>query len=122
MNDAVLSSYLQQSVFVSGIAACIPILYMSLETTKCMNDVTADYKNIGNLTSTGIDYQQECGGVLWPQNSVCFFLLAQFMRKVVIAPLTPTIITIDAVMTLNLPNRVKLVGILVIVSGFLNRK
>jgi len=60
MNDEVLSSYLQQSVFVSGIAACIPILYMSLETTKCMNDVTSSHRVTGNATNTtAIDYDHE---------------------------------------------------------------
>ncbi|GMH76855.1 hypothetical protein TrRE_jg2027 [Triparma retinervis] len=111
---------------------------MSLETVKCMTDVSeaaATAKIAWEIAyKTAVDdgsailpdplppvsFDDECAGVLWPQNSICFFLTAQFLRKVVIAPLSPSTTTIDDVMSLNLPKKVQVGMVLVTLSGILN--
>ena len=110
---------------------------MSLETAKCMTDVSeiddlaktaweVTYNTAVESNSTKpdplppISYDDECGAVLWPQNSICFFLTAQFMRKVVLAPLSPSTTTIDDVMSLNLPKKAQVGMFLICLSGIFN--
>jgi hypothetical protein len=137
LDDVVLAAYMRQSVFISGIASVVPILYMSLETVKCMTDVSeaADSAKVAwqaaytAAADSGsalpeplplVSFDDECGGVLWPQNSICFFLTAQFLRKVVIAPLSPSTTTIDDVMSLHLSKKVQVGMFLISLSGIFN--
>ena len=104
-----ISTYLSTNILTIGISSLTPMIYLSLDTIKC--ESSAD--------RTKSAYSQ-CSGVLYPQLSICTFLLIMMIVKVLIAPLSTTTLTANDIIKLNLPRRLIIEGALFGLSFLLN--
>ena len=101
MSPSDISSYLYTNILTIGISSTTPMIYLSLDTIKCLN----------NADHTQSVFEQ-CTGVLYPQLSICIFFIITMIIKVVIAPLSTTTLTANDLIKLNFPRRLIFEGIL----------
>ena len=71
MSPSDISSYLSINILTIGISSITPMMYLSLDTIKC----------VSNADHTQSVYNQ-CSGVFIPQMSICIFLLIMTGVKV----------------------------------------
>ena len=98
-----LRLYVNSTIFKEGIASLPPMLYLSVESMKCISE---------NLDYEG-DINDKCGAVIWPQYSLCFMLLIFLVFRLFIAPLTNTTITVNDIVLftpLSLKLKVQMMG------------
>jgi len=103
------SSYLSTNILTIGISSITPMMYLSLDTIKC----------VSNANRTQNVYAQ-CSGVSSPQSSICMFLLIMMIIKVLVAPLSNTTLTTNDLIKLNLPHRLIFQGATFGLSFLLN--
>jgi len=109
MNPSDISSYLFTNILTIDISSITPMMYLSLNAMKFASN--ADY------TQNVLD---QCSGVLYPQLSICIFLLIMMIVKVLVAPLSTTTLTANDLIKLNLPRRLIFQGSLFGLSILLN--
>jgi hypothetical protein len=109
MSPTEISSYLSTNILAIGISSITPMIYLSLDTIKCVSN-----------TDHSQNVYDQCAGVLLPQQSICVFLLIMMVAKVVIAPLSTSTITANDLIKLNLPHRTIFQGALSGLSFLLN--
>ena len=109
MDPSKISPYLFTNILTIGISSFTPMVYLSMDTIKCPS----------NADPTK-DVWSQCSGVSTPQLSICVFLLLMMIIKVVVAPLSITIITANDLIKLNLPHCLIFQGFLFSLSFLLN--
>jgi len=112
MSPTEISSYLSTNILAIGISSITPMIYLSLDTIKCVSN-----------TDHSQNVYDQCAGVLLPQQSICVFLLIMMVIKVIkvlIAPLSTTTLTANDLIKLNLPRRLIFEGVIFGISFLLN--
>ena len=109
MSPSDISSYLFTNILTIGISSVTPMMYLSMDTIKCLNN--ADQSNT---------IMSQCSAMYFPQASICLFLLVMMMIKVIVAPLSTTTLTTNDLIKLNLPRRLVFQGILLGIYFVLN--
>jgi len=59
-----MTDYLRSNVLVTGMSSLPPMLFLSLETVKCLNDMDEEDG----------DADEQCSGIMLPQGSLTAFL------------------------------------------------
>ena len=97
------------NLIVNGLPACVPIFYLTLQSTQCVNSV--------DLKSNS--YYGTCSGVSYPVFSICLFCLGGVIRKVCLQPLSKDI-NIKDLINLNFSSSVKAAGFFTTISFLTN--
>jgi len=92
-----MSDYLYSNVLVAGISSLVPMLYLTLEITKCLGDID---EGEGALKAW-----DQCSGVSVPIRALTFSLISIMWFKVVLAPLSKTTVTKEDILKLNVSKR-----------------
>ncbi|GMH46526.1 hypothetical protein TrRE_jg8401 [Triparma retinervis] len=93
-----VANFLFNNVLVIGVSSLLPMLYLSSQSIACIPTVQVD---------EGETYYSECSGVSYPVFSINISLLSVLLMKVVIAPLSNATITVENILTLDVPNLLK---------------
>ena len=109
MSPSGISSYLSTNILTVGISSITPMMYLSMDTLICTRNA--------DRTKSILD---QYSGVLYPQLSICIFLLIMMFIKVLVAPLSTTTLTANDLIKLNLPRRLIFQGTLFGLSFLLN--
>ena len=109
MSPFEISSYLSTNILILGISSITPMMYLSLDTIKCL--INADHTK---------NFRNQCSGVLVPQLSICFFILIIMFAKTALAPLSTTSLNANKLIKLNSPRRLIFEGTLFGLSFLLN--
>ncbi|GMH62425.1 hypothetical protein TrRE_jg7025 [Triparma retinervis] len=113
MSPPDILSYLSINILTIGISSLAPMMYLSMDTIKCASNALSTADDHENILS-------QCSGVLYPQASICFFLLVIMVVKVIVAPLSTTSFTTVDFIKLDLPLRFVIQGVLASTSFALN--
>ena len=65
LDNHVLTDFIINSVFVTGIASMLPLMYTLLESMSCIRTVL-------DFAGNDISYYTECGGIIGPHLSISF--------------------------------------------------
>jgi len=82
-----LKTYVYGTVFVQGFGALPPMLYLSIESVKCLFD---------NRDIQG-DIFEVCGGIIVPQFSICVMFAGFHAARLFILPLTDLVVTMEEI-------------------------
>ena len=104
-----ISSFLSDNLIKVGISSLTPILYLSMDTLKCVR------KADRNLSAV-----DQCSAIYLPQISICIFLVIMMAVKVLITPLSDASITTNGLISLNVHRRHILQGTFTSLSSILN--
>ena len=80
-----LRYYIKTTVFLQGFSAIPQVFYLSIQSQQCISD-NRDF--VGHFNDV-------CGGVTVPANSICSMMSAFLLARLYIAPLTSSTITIE---------------------------
>ncbi|GMH94047.1 hypothetical protein TrVE_jg6170 [Triparma verrucosa] len=108
LGDDDVGKYLY-NLIVSGLPACVPIFYLTLQSLQCVNSV--------DLSTTS--YYGSCSGVSYPVFSICLFCLGGVVRKVCLQPLSKDV-KIKDLINLNFKRSVKAAGCFTTISFLTN--
>jgi len=109
MTSSEKSYYLSINIIFVGISSLTPMIYLSMDTFKCLNSMAKDHSA-----------WEQCSAIFLPQMSICWFLLMLMVIKIAIVPLSMTVLTRDKLITLDIPRRVISQGVLFGLSFLLN--
>ena len=93
MSPSDISSYLSANILTIGISSLTPMIYLSMDTIKCASNA--------DRTQYVCD---QCSGILYPQVSICIFLLTMMVVKILVAPLSTTTVTTNHLIKLTPPD------------------
>ena len=92
-----MSDYLYSNVLVAGISSLVPMLYLTLEIIKCLEDIDEE--------EGALEAWDQCSGVSVPTRALTFSLGAVLYFKVILAPLSETTVTKEDILKLNVSKR-----------------
>ena len=111
-----IEDYLYKTIMVTGGSAIVPIVYLAMEAIRCIDRATDAAESPEKIAS--IDFTQECGCVLVPQNSIGLVLISTFWYKVMLGPFSRFSPTREQLMTLRgVPLRIQFIGLLLLTCG-----